>query len=103
MSVTFSTFVTPTRDSDTRIAGADAWTSATRGTCVGSIDSGAYRRGFGASRRAADALTARMTAATLTAYGTLVARPEKGAPHGLYEGAAPPSRGAGRRRTLAGP
>jgi hypothetical protein len=39
MRMTFSTFVTPTRDSDTGIAGADACTSATRGSGVGSIDS----------------------------------------------------------------
>jgi hypothetical protein len=38
--MTFSTFVTPTRDNDTRIAGADACTSGTRVTDVGSIDSG---------------------------------------------------------------
>jgi hypothetical protein len=35
--------VTPTRDSDTWIAGADACASGTRGRGVGSIDSGAYR------------------------------------------------------------
>src|SRR3954469_15539982 len=43
MRMTFSTFVTPTRDSDTWIAGADACTSGTPGNGVGSIDSGAYR------------------------------------------------------------
>src|SRR5215217_5964679 len=45
MRVTFSTFVTPTRDSETWIAGADACTSATWGRGVGSIDPGAYRGG----------------------------------------------------------
>ena len=40
--MTFSTFVTPTRDSDTWIAGADACTSGTRETGVRSIDCGGY-------------------------------------------------------------
>src|SRR5512132_128620 len=57
MRMTFSTFVTPTRDSDTWIVGADACTSGTPGTGVGSIDSGGYRglreRNVGAEPRAA--------------------------------------------------
>ena len=43
MRMTFSTFVTPTRDSDTWTAGADACTSGNRETGVRSIDSGGYR------------------------------------------------------------
>src|SRR5919109_5429954 len=56
MRMTFSTFVTPARDSDTRTAGADACTSGIRESGVGSIDSGAYRGLSGASRRLASAL-----------------------------------------------
>ena len=41
--MTFSTFVTPTRDSDTWIAGDDAWTSGNRETGLRSMDSGGYR------------------------------------------------------------
>ena len=41
--MTFSTFVTPTRESDTWIAGADACTSGNRETGLRSIDSGGYR------------------------------------------------------------
>src|SRR5215218_26198 len=43
MRVTFSTFVTPARDSETWIAGSDACTSVTWGRRVGSIAPGAYR------------------------------------------------------------
>jgi hypothetical protein len=43
MRMTFSTFVTPTRDSDTGIAGGDACTSGIRGSGVDSMVSGAYR------------------------------------------------------------
>src|SRR4051812_1291915 len=45
MRVTFSTFVTPTRESETWIAGVDACRSGTWGRGVGSIHSGAYRGG----------------------------------------------------------
>src|SRR3954463_13165716 len=41
--MTFSTFVTPARESDTWMAGADACTSGNRETGVRSIDSGGYR------------------------------------------------------------
>ena len=41
--MTFSTFVTPTRDSDTWIAGDDAWTSGNRETGLRSMDSAGYR------------------------------------------------------------
>src|SRR5919202_1202411 len=61
MRTTFSTFVTPTRDSDTRTVGADACMSGTWERGVGSIDP-------------------ERTAAS----GTLLARPEKGAPDMPY-------------------
>ena len=51
--MTFSTFVTPTRESDTWIAGADACTSGNRETGVRSIDSRSVPSRFGAARAAA--------------------------------------------------
>jgi hypothetical protein len=41
--MTFSTFVTPTRESETRTLGADAWTSGTRDTDVRCIGIPGYR------------------------------------------------------------
>ena len=37
MRMTFSTLVTPTRESETRTVGAEAWTSAAAGIVMGSI------------------------------------------------------------------
>src|SRR3954453_2491873 len=67
MRVTFSTFVTPTRDSDTRVAGAEACPSGTGGGGVGSIGFGAYP----ASRRLAVTLWDR---ADLVLFGELCCR-----------------------------
>ena len=46
--MTFSTLVTPARESETRTAGAEACTSGDRDTDAGSIDTAGYR----GSRRA---------------------------------------------------